>query len=278
MPYSYNIPQYQTQAYPFKHAGNAADSAQAHSPQAHYSSQSPDPSGSPTALTSFPQRAMNSLVDHQYAVSDSPPSSFYHGQHQMPSPYSVGSHSPISNGPYSTYGTPEIANSFTPTPPTTPHYGFSNTADGRYPGGAVPLYGDNFAMQSHAAPRSNRTPTFRARKNPYESRAARSSEQGVSGVAPPPRRFQCPECDKAFPTKGELASHSRCHLKVPAFLCGICGRPFKRRTDYVRHVRNVHEEVGRYGCAQCGERFGRLDKLKRHDKRGCGADKEDDEE
>ncbi|KAH7053547.1 zinc finger protein, partial [Linnemannia elongata] len=71
-------------------------------------------------------------------------------------------------------------------------------------------------------------------------------------------------CEKAFPTKGELASHSRCHLTVPAFMCGICGRPFKRRTDYVRHVRNVHEEVGRYSCTQCGERFGRLDKLKRH--------------
>ncbi|KAF9114860.1 hypothetical protein BGX27_009608 [Mortierella sp. AM989] len=261
MPYSYNITQYQTQA---------------HSPHAHhYSSQSPDPSGSPTTLTSFPQRAMNSLVDHQYAVSDSPPSPFYHG-HQMPSPYSVGSHSPISNGPYSSaYGTPETANAFVPSPPTTPHYGFSSTADARY-AGAVPLYGDNFALQSHNAARSNRPPTFRARKAPYE-RTARTSEQGLNGVAPPPRRFQCPECDKAFPTKGELASHSRCHLKVPAFLCGICGRPFKRRTDYVRHVRNVHEEVGRYGCAQCGERFGRLDKLKRHDKRGCGADKEDDE-
>ncbi|KAK3814894.1 MAG: hypothetical protein J3Q66DRAFT_261870, partial [Benniella sp.] len=107
----------------------------------------------------------------------------------------------------------------------------------------------------------------------------RSGEQGMAtGVTPPPRRFQCPECDKAFPTKGELASHSRCHLKVPAFICGICGRPFKRRTDYVRHVRNVHEEVGRYGCAQCGERFGRLDKLKRHDKRGCHADKEEEEQ
>ncbi|KAF9204067.1 hypothetical protein BGZ49_005734 [Haplosporangium sp. Z 27] len=285
MPYSYNMTQYQTQAYPFKHAGNArpmdqsvfaADSAQAHSPQAHhYSSQSPDPSGSPNALTSFPQRTMNSLVDHQYTVSDSPPSPFYHG-HQMPSPYSVGSHSPISNGAYSAYGTPETVNAFTPTPPTTPHYGFSSN-DARY-AGAVPLYGDNFALQSHnnAAPRTSRPPTFRARKTPYE-RSSRSEQGGLAGVTPAPRRFQCPECDKAFPTKGELASHSRCHLKVPAFLCGICGRPFKRRTDYVRHVRNVHEEVGRYGCSQCGERFGRLDKLKRHDKRGCGADKEDDE-
>ncbi|KAF9151917.1 hypothetical protein BGX21_005477 [Mortierella sp. AD011] len=277
MPYSYNITQYQTQAYPFKHAGNArpmdqsvfaAESAQAHSPQAHhYSSQSPDPSGGSPTILAFPQRTMSSLVDHQYAVSDSPPSSFYHG-HQMPSPYSVGSHSPISTGPYSSaYGTPETANAFTPTPPTTPHYGYA---------GAAPLYGDNFALQPHAASRSNRPATFRTRKAPYE-RSARTSEQGLNGVTPPPRRFQCPECDKAFPTKGELASHSRCHLKVPAFLCGICGRPFKRRTDYVRHVRNVHEEVGRYGCSQCGERFGRLDKLKRHDKRGCGNDKDDDE-
>ncbi|KAG0301663.1 hypothetical protein BGZ98_008148 [Dissophora globulifera] len=251
MPYSYNIPQYNVQAYPFKHAGNAkpmdqsafaADAAQGHSPQAHhYSSQSPDPSGSPTVLA-FPTRAVNSLVDHQYP--DSPPESFYH-------------------------------DSFTPTPPTTPHYGFS---DGRYPGAPVAMYGDHFAMQAQVSSRSSRPTAFRARKAPYESRTGRTADQGVTGVtAVAPRRFQCPECDKAFPTKGELASHSRCHLKVPAFLCGICGRPFKRRTDYVRHVRNVHEEVGRYGCAQCGERFGRLDKLKRHDKRGCGADKEDDE-
>ncbi|KAF9407741.1 hypothetical protein BGZ76_006055, partial [Entomortierella beljakovae] len=260
MPYSYGISQYQPQAYPYKHAGNARPMDQsvfdsAHSPQAHYSSQSPDPSGSPTVLTSFPQRAMNSLVDHQYAVSDSPPSNFYHG-HQMPSPYSVGSHSPISNGPYSSaYGTPETANTFTPTPPTTPHYGFAG-ADARY-AGAVPLYGDNFALQPHnAAARTGRAPAFRARKSPYERNGR---VEGANGAAPAPKRFQCGECEKAFPTKGELASHSRCHLKIPAFLCGICGRPFKRRTDYVRHVRNVHEEVGRYGCQLCGVRFGRLD-------------------
>ncbi|KAI1318913.1 hypothetical protein EDD11_005547 [Mortierella claussenii] len=290
MPYPYNIPQYHTQAYPFKHAGNArpmdqsvfaVESSQAHSPQSHhYSSQSPDPSGSPTGLASFPQRGMSSLVDQQYPVPDSPPSPFYHGQHHMPSPYSVGAHSPISNGPYSSaYAAPETSNSFTPTPPTTPHYGFSGAPDNRYQTGPVSMYGDHFALQTQSsAPRSNRPSNFRARKTPYEARAARTSDQGTIGVTPAPRRFQCPECEKAFPTKGELASHSRCHLKVPAFLCGICGRPFKRRTDYVRHVRNVHEEVGRYGCAQCGERFGRLDKLKRHDKRGCGADKEDDEQ
>ncbi|KAF9285620.1 hypothetical protein BGZ68_003728 [Mortierella alpina] len=285
VPYSYNITQYNTQAYPFKHAGNAkpldqsafsTEPSQAHSPQAHpYSSQSPDPTGSPVALTSFPQRPMSSLVDHQYPIPDSPPSSFYHVQNQMPSPYSIGSNSPISSGPYtSAYATSETA--FNPTPPTTPHYPFAHTTDGRYAAGPVPMYGDHFSFHSQAAPRSSRPSTFRARKTPYEPRTARA-EAGATGVAPAPRRFQCHECEKAFPTKGELASHSRCHLKVPAFLCGICGRPFKRRTDYVRHVRNVHEEVGRYGCAQCGERFGRLDKLKRHDKRGCGNDKDDDE-
>ncbi|KAF9092046.1 hypothetical protein BGX29_010643 [Mortierella sp. GBA35] len=259
MPYSYNIPQYHTQAYPFKHAGNAkpmdpsafgtetGNGPQGHSPQTHhYSSQESDHSDSPT-----------------YPMPDSPPyssSSFYHnGQSQIPSPYSVGSHSPISNGPYFTaYGTPS---NFTPTPPTTPPYGYSHTnADGsRYPGGAMPMYADHhFSMPtSQPAPRASRPS---------------GGHGSATGVTPPPRRFQCHECEKAFPTKGELASHSRCHLTVPAFMCGICGRPFKRRTDYVRHVRNVHEEVGRYSCAQCGERFGRLDKLKRHDKHGCGND------
>lgn len=267
MPYSYNM-QYQT-GYPFKHAGNASDDSHG-SPPYNYS---PDPSGSPAVLSSFPQRVvMNSLADQQYAVPNSPPSSLYHNG--LPSPY--GSHSPMS-GPYNTYVS-DGSNSLALTPPTTPHYGFPHSLDGHFVPGA-PVYNEQFLSS-----RSNRygtgsvplapASTFRARKTPYER--TRSSDNSL-GTTPAPRRFQCHECDKAFPTKGELASHSRCHLKVPAFLCGICGRPFKRRTDYVRHVRNVHEEVGRYGCALCGERFGRLDKLKRHDKRGCGNDKDDDD-
>ncbi|GJJ67720.1 hypothetical protein EMPS_00066 [Entomortierella parvispora] len=337
MPYSYNMGSYNNgaaQAYSFnnKHAGHVramdqpeygAESQQEYNGH-HYnhnntSSQSPDPStgSSPTVLSSYPQqqqqqqqRAMtNSLVDHPYPVSGSPPSTFY-GQHAHFQPstggsYSVGSQSPdFSNGYYNSaaavaavYGT----DTFSPTPPTTPHYGFTYTMDGRYPGatGSVPMMYDHsntgFTLQSQPpAPRTGSTSSKRssaaaaraaARKNnPYEPRGSKSSDSmsigsngGVSAPAPT-RRFQCHECEKAFPTKGELASHSRCHLKVPAFLCGICGRPFKRRTDYVRHVRNVHEEVGRYGCAQCGERFGRLDKLKRHDKRGCGNDDHDDDE
>ncbi|KAI1295217.1 hypothetical protein EDD11_007945 [Mortierella claussenii] len=299
MPYSYNGTSYQGQAYPFKHAGNAksmdpsnfaADSNQGYSPQAQHYQHSPDPTGSPSVLSAFPQR-MNS---DGHGAPDSPPSSFYHAQHQAPSPYSIGSHSPTSNGSYPpayvTAGAPGYS-SLTPTPPATPHYGFSHTPDGRY-AGPVPVYGDYFTLQSQQSPAGARannrylgspstpptpTPSARSRKTPYQPRAARTSELGGSGTTPAPRRFQCHECEKAFPTKGELASHSRCHLKVPAFLCGICGRPFKRRTDYVRHVRNVHEEVGRYSCSQCGERFGRLDKLKRHDKRGCGADPEDDD-
>ncbi|KAF8938422.1 hypothetical protein EDD21DRAFT_85540 [Dissophora ornata] len=299
MPYSYNGAPYPNQTYPFKHAGNAksmdpstfgADSNQGYSPQAQHYQHSPDPSGSPSVLSTFPQR-MNS---DGHGAPDSPPASFYHGQHQAPSPYSIGSHSPTSNGSYPpTYVATGAQgyNSLTPTPPATPHYGFSHTPDGRYGGASVPVYADYFTLQSQSpggvrpnnrylgSPSTPPTPTpsTRSRKTPYQPRAARTNELGGASATPAPRRFQCHECEKAFPTKGELASHSRCHLKVPAFLCGICGRPFKRRTDYVRHVRNVHEEVGRYSCSQCGERFGRLDKLKRHDKRGCGADPEDDD-
>ncbi|KAG0046721.1 hypothetical protein BGZ90_008096, partial [Linnemannia elongata] len=205
MPYSYNIPQYHTtQAYPFKHAGNAKpmdspafgteagnnsnNNSQGHSPQTHhYSSQESDHSdSSPTVLSAFPPtRAMNSLVDHSsYSMPDSPPyssSSFYHnGQNQIPSPYSVGSHSPISNGP-------------------------------------MPMYADHhFSMPTSQQPtnaRASRPSGGRGgRKAPYEPRAARTSEGNANGVTPAPRRFQCHECEKAFPTKGELASHSRCHL------------------------------------------------------------------
>ncbi|KAF9122837.1 hypothetical protein EC957_001508 [Mortierella hygrophila] len=301
MPYSYNNAPYPPQNYPFKHAGNAKSMepssfgdhpGYSHPSHQHYQ-HSPDPSGSPSVLSALPPR-MN--PDSHGGVPDSPPSSFYHGQHQAPSPYSIGSHSPTSSAypPAYVSAGPQGYNSLTPTPPATPHYGFAHTPDGRYAGGpGMPVYGDYFTLQSGSSsaggPRQNNrylgspstpptpTPTARPRKTPYQPRAARTTELGAAGATPAPRRFPCQECEKAFPTKGELASHSRCHLKVPAFLCGICGRPFKRRTDYVRHVRNVHEEVGRYSCIQCGERFGRLDKLKRHDKRGCGADPEDDD-
>ncbi|KAF9579315.1 hypothetical protein BGW38_004476 [Lunasporangiospora selenospora] len=280
MPYSYNLPHYQPQAYPFKHAGNAripeqptfiTDSVQgASSPSHAYHSHSPDPSGSPPVFSTFPPR-MNSLVDHSYALADSTSPAFYQGQSHLSSPYGVVPHSPISNGSYTpSYShSDSLGSGFTAASPVTPHYGFSHIPDARY--GPMPVYGD-LSLQAQTTAQTGKPSKFRSRKSPYDRR---TNDQGLSGAAPPPRRFQCPECEKAFPTKGELASHSRCHLKVPAFMCGICGRPFKRRTDYVRHVRNVHEEVGRYGCAQCGERFGRLDKLKRHDKRGCGADKEE---
>ncbi|KAF9400131.1 hypothetical protein BGZ94_005539 [Podila epigama] len=297
MPYSYDTAQYQTQTYSFKHAGNAkamdhptfsVDTAQGYAPQGQHYQHSPDPSGdSPSVMSSFPQR----MGDHPQGAPDSPPTSFYQGQYHAHSPYSMGSHSPTTNGSYPPYVASNAPgyNSLTPTPPATPHYGLTHTPDGRYAGPAVPMYGDYFTMQSAPAmvgARANNrylgtpstpptpTPTARARRAPYQ-RANKGD--AANGGNPAPRRFQCPECEKAFPTKGELASHSRCHLKVPAFLCGICGRPFKRRTDYVRHVRNVHEEVGRYSCTQCGKRFGRLDKLKRHDKRGCAADPDDDE-
>ncbi|KAF9322508.1 hypothetical protein BG006_002337 [Podila minutissima] len=278
MSYSYNY----HQGYSFKHAGNAKamDVASVESSQEHHHYQySPEYSSSPPVLASLPQRTMNSLVDHPYTVSESPPASFYHGQSYF------HPHSPISNGSYTNgYGAPGTPGSatFTPTPPATPHYGITHGHDGRY--GPIPGYGDQFTLQSQPVPRSNRyagspsSPTTSNAPRPRKTYAPRAPKTSDSnGSSPAPRRFQCNECEKAFPTKGELASHARCHLKVPAFLCGICGRPFKRRTDYVRHVRNVHEEVGRYSCAQCGERFGRLDKLKRHDKRGCGNDKDDDE-
>ncbi|KAG0055360.1 hypothetical protein BGZ83_008880 [Gryganskiella cystojenkinii] len=299
MSYPYSGTSYPHQSYPFKHAGNAksmdpstfgAESSQGYSSQTHHYQHSPDPSDSPSVLSAFPQR-MNSLGDHHgHGAPGSPPQPFYHGQRQAPSPYSIGSHSPTTSGYPSAYVSAGAHgySSLTPTPPATPQYGFSHTPDGRYAG---PAYGDYFTLQSQQSPSGARpngrymgspstpptpTPSTR-RKTPYQPKASRTTDLGAPGAAPVPRRFPCHECEKAFPTKGELASHSRCHLKVPAFLCGICGRPFKRRTDYVRHVRNVHEEVGRYSCSQCGERFGRLDKLKRHDKRGCGADPEDDD-
>ncbi|KAF9577346.1 hypothetical protein BGW38_007494, partial [Lunasporangiospora selenospora] len=164
MHYPYNgAPSYPQQAYPFKHAGNAksmdpatfgADAAQAYPPQGHHYQHSPDPSGSPSVLSSFPQR-MNSIGDHAHngAVPDSPPSSFYHAQHQAPSPYSIGSHSPTQGGSYPpTYvATGPGYSSLTPTPPATPHYGFSHTPDGRYAGTSVPVYGDYFTMQSQPA-------------------------------------------------------------------------------------------------------------------------------
>ncbi|KAG0043634.1 hypothetical protein BGZ83_011192 [Gryganskiella cystojenkinii] len=286
MPYSYPMPQYDSnnQTYTLKHAGHVRSMAQveygseptpSYASEGHHyyynnSSQSPDPSGgsSPTAFSSYHQQ-YSVMAEHSYPFSNPPANGYYHTQHYPPSPYGTEHHSPYSNSSYSTsYTVPEAQHGYSPTPPATPLY----AVDNHYAAGASPTYRPQ-ADVSQPGPRTKRATSGRVRGVPTGSKTSKSVERTPTSTSAQ-RRFQCHECEKAFPTKGELASHSRCHLKVPAFLCGVCGRPFKRRTDYVRHVRNVHEEVGRYSCAQCGERFGRLDKLKRHDRQGCGNDKE----
>jgi len=119
-----------------------------------------------------------------------------------------------------------------------------------------------------------------------------------------PKRFQCPQCSRAFARAYNLNTHLSTHdpdpNKAKPFSCPYrsCksegGRSFSRKHDLQRHVASVHEwepepgihgdtdEVGeghetgglaslglgtpgkKFRCAQCGRAFVRRDALRRH--------------
>lgn len=60
-----------------------------------------------------------------------------------------------------------------------------------------------------------------------------------SGLKP----FKCNECDKSFSVKSSLKTHSLTHRKEPPCSCDVCGRAFIRQDCLMRHIRARHRDV-----------------------------------
>ncbi|KAG7200188.1 hypothetical protein KM043_000622 [Ampulex compressa] len=67
--------------------------------------------------------------------------------------------------------------------------------------------------------------------------------------------FQCVECGKCFKLKDSYARHMRIHRDERPFTCHICGKQFRDSGGLSRHLKDVHAKVKNFTCDICGRPF-----------------------
>ncbi|XP_037937463.1 zinc finger protein 836-like [Teleopsis dalmanni] len=76
--------------------------------------------------------------------------------------------------------------------------------------------------------------------------------------------YACEECGKFFLKEASLTKHKEIHKKRESYPCPECGRLYNIAYNLTRHIRSAHENIRRYCCTVCSEKFCRPDILKTH--------------
>lgn len=88
-----------------------------------------------------------------------------------------------------------------------------------------------------------------------EAPSAASSDKGP---------FSCRSCSKTFSSQLQLVHHRRkSHAAERNFVCGICGKSFKKQIHVRNHIR-THTGERPFQCSDCGKTFSSLANLMRH--------------
>ena len=88
-----------------------------------------------------------------------------------------------------------------------------------------------------------------------EAASAASSEKGP---------YSCRSCSKTFPSQLQLVQHRhKSHVTERSFVCGICGKSFKKQIHVRNHIR-THTGEKPFQCSDCGKTFSSLANLMRH--------------
>lgn len=91
--------------------------------------------------------------------------------------------------------------------------------------------------------------------NLAESASAALSDQGP---------FSCRLCPKTFLSQLQLVHHRRkSHVTERKFICGVCGKSFKKHIHVRNHIR-THTGERPFQCSDCGKTFSSLANLMRH--------------
>ena len=79
-------------------------------------------------------------------------------------------------------------------------------------------------------------------------------------------QYQCNLCNKTFRWDSSLNSHMQAahNDSPPAFQCSDCGRSFKDKNNYKKHV-FTYSKIRPYACTMCRKGFIRKDLLKKHE-------------
>ncbi|KPJ00474.1 Zinc finger protein 57 [Papilio xuthus] len=82
--------------------------------------------------------------------------------------------------------------------------------------------------------------------------------------------YPCPQCDKRFQWRGNLARHMDSHTARAKgdLVCEPCNRTFSSKATYEQHMkvsmRHVSENDFKYMCSECGKRFANKTRLRDH--------------
>ncbi|CAL1610414.1 unnamed protein product [Knipowitschia caucasica] len=86
----------------------------------------------------------------------------------------------------------------------------------------------------------------------------------LPAVSADKHNFSCRSCSKLFSSQKQLVHHRRkAHAAECSFMCGICGKAFKKQIHVNNHIRS-HTGERPYQCSDCGKTFTLLANLIRH--------------
>uniref|UniRef100_A0A1B6K961 BTB domain-containing protein n=1 Tax=Graphocephala atropunctata TaxID=36148 RepID=A0A1B6K961_9HEMI len=76
---------------------------------------------------------------------------------------------------------------------------------------------------------------------PSEPNKESTDSQSLTG-----RRVQCKVCGKVLQSQASMQIHARTHTGECPYLCKVCGRQFNVKSNFVRHMRTLHNEIVNY--------------------------------
>jgi transcription elongation factor Elf1 len=70
------------------------------------------------------------------------------------------------------------------------------------------------------------------------------------------KSFECDACRKVFSKKAYIGQHVQSQVKLAIHECKICGKSYKQKSNYQRHITRQHLHVHkRFECEICGKLF-----------------------
>lgn len=97
-----------------------------------------------------------------------------------------------------------------------------------------------------------------------DSSGAADSAEAASAASSDQGPFLCRSCPQTFFSQLQLVQHRRkSHANERKFICGICGKSFKKHIHVRNHIR-IHTGERPFQCSDCGKTFSSLANLMRH--------------
>ena len=84
------------------------------------------------------------------------------------------------------------------------------------------------------------------------------------------KAFACEHCGKSFALKVNLDLHQKTHNLDKPFGCDKCDKTYKQRNSLREHVLKSHDNISKFMCSTCFEKFPSRHLLKSHERTHTG--------